>query len=172
MSKMGAQRGSSTTPLLVYGHMAQQGASRFAEHTSLCAIAVAGLDVLGLLLDKAMPTVGILAMSRTTHVGEAEAAIVLYRQRAAQRGMALYGAWDYNIARASARALACGADGVSMPGIEANESFAYVFGVLSEVMEGAEPPTTAAAHEARLRRYTSDKSPFWHSQDLITSPYH
>jgi hypothetical protein len=123
-------------------------------------------------LAKQLPTVGIMAMSRTTHVGEAEAAIKLYREETTSRGMALYGAWDYNVLRAATRALACGADGISMPGIDVNESFAYLFGVLQEVLGGAEPPTTIAAHEARLRRYTSDQSPFWKNQDRIVSTYY
>lgn len=171
-SEQGAQRGAARTPLLVYGHMAREGAARFAKYSTLSTVAIAGLDVLRQLLTKKLPTVGILAMSRTSHVGEAEAAIKLYREETASRGMALYGAWDYNVARAATRALACGADGISMPGSDVNESFAYLFGVLQEVLGGAGPPTTLAAHEARLRRYTSDRSPFWRNQDRIVSTYY
>ncbi len=170
-SELGASRGVSRRPLILYGHMAQVTAQQFAHHTTVCTIAVAGLAVLGELIAR-LGTLGLLAMSRTTHVGEAEAAIRMFNERSATRAMTLYGAWDYNVARAASRAVGCGADRVSMPGIDANEHFAYVFGVLKEVTGGAAAPATAAAHIARLKRYTTAKSPFWEQQDLIKSTYY
>lgn len=170
-SQLGAQRGAPSTPLIIYGHMAEVVARRFAGDTSVSTLAVAGLPALDEVLAN-IPTLGVIAHSRTTHVGEAEQVITTYRQKSARRGMTLYQAWDYNVARATTRALACGADGITMPGIEGNDYYRYVLGVLREVENGAAPPTTAAEHEARLRKYTTDKSPFWHNQDPLKSIYY
>lgn len=171
VSPEGERRGASQIPLIFYGNMAHVTAPRFAEQTTICTLAVAGLRMLDAVLAR-VKTVGLLAMSRTTHPGEAESAIRLYQERSTVRRMTLYGAWDYHVGRAVTRALGCGADGISMPGIATDEHYAYVFGVLSEVRAGAAPPATAEAHVDRLRRYTSEKSPFWRQQDLIESVYY
>lgn len=170
-SQLGAQRGAPDTPLIVYGHMAEVVARRIAGDTSVSTLAVAGLPALDEVLAN-IPTLGVIAHSRTTHVGEAGQVITTYRQKATKRGVTLYQAWDYNVARATARALACGADGIVMPGIDANDYYRYVLGVLREVQTGAAAPTTAAQHEARLRKYTTDASPFWRNQDALKSIYY
>jgi hypothetical protein len=89
---------------------------RTANDTTIACVAVAGLEVLEQLLAK-LPSIGLCVQSRTTHAGEAAEAILLYRTKAPQLGMTIYGPWDYNVERAAQRAIACVADGIEMPGI-------------------------------------------------------
>jgi hypothetical protein len=170
-SPEGERAGASPTPLLVYSHMAQHTAQRIAHDTTINCIAIAGLEALSAVIGQ-IPSIGLLAMSRPAHVGEAELAIQRYRQEAPQRQMALYGAWDYHVGRAATRAIACQADGIMMPGIRTDEEYAYILGVMQEVFEGAPPPTSIEAHVARLKRYTSAASPFWQQQELAHSRYY
>lgn len=170
-SPHGKRAGSPPEPLIVFGHMADAIARRTANDTTLGCVAVASLPALESLLASER-VVGIRAQSRTIAPGEAQEAIQVFRARGPRPGLAIYGAWDYNVERAARRAIDCAADGIEMPGILAAELYAYVFGVLNEVLAGASPPTTVEQHVSRLRRFTTAASPFWSQQDLIASPYY
>lgn len=171
VSEEGKRRSLSPAPLLMYGHMARVSARRTAADTTISCMAVAGLDTLEQTIAK-LPSIGLCAMSRVDHLGEAAEAIKIYRRLSAQRGLTIYGAWDYNVERAARRAITCGADGIQMPGIYTSELYAYLLGLLGEVQNGAPVPTTVEEHVARLRRYTTDKSKFWEIQDLVHSKYY
>lgn len=171
VSEEGKRRGVSPVPLLIYGHMALVGARRTAADTTVSCVAIAGLDALEETIAK-LPSIGLCAMSRVEHLGEAAEAIKRYRRLSPRRGMTIYGAWDYNVERAARRAITCGADGIQMPGIYTSELYAYLLGVLGEVQSGAPVPTTVEEHLARLKRYTTDKSKFWEIQDLVHSKYY
>lgn len=170
-SALGAERGVTPVPMVVYGHQAESMAAHFAQYTSLSCLGVWGLDEFDEAVRKAS-VLGVVAMSRPRAPGEAGAVLRLYRDVAERPGMALYGAWDYNVERGAQRALEYRADGVLMPGIDGNEQLGFVLGVLDEVLAGATPLSTVDQHVARLRRYTTEKSPFWKAQDLVESPYY
>jgi hypothetical protein len=116
--------------------------------------------------------VGIVALSRPEHSGEAQQAIENFRSANRRRGAAVYAAWDYNVERAARHAISCRADGILMPGVDSNEMLAYLFGVLERVRNGASPPLSLEEHVAILRQFTSNKSPFWSNQNLVESPWH
>lgn len=150
--------------------MSHVGAKRTANDTTVNCIAIAGMDRLRQVIDK-LPSVGLCAMSRPEHVGEAEEAIKLYRATVPEHLPTFYGAWDYNVERAAQRAIGCGVDGIEMPGILTSELYAYLFGVMEDVYQGAAVPTTLEEHVARLEKYTTKKSKFWEMQDLIESKF-
>lgn len=169
-SAAGKQAGAPSEPFIVFGHMADTIAQRIAHDTTMSCVAVSSLEALLSLL-KEERVVGIRAQSRPEQPGEAQEAIRLFRNSGVP-GATIYGAWDYNVDRAARRALECDADGIEMPGILTSELYEYLFGVLRDVSEGASPPTTGAEHEARLRKYTTEASPFWKQQDLIKSTFY
>jgi hypothetical protein len=103
--------------------------------------------------------------------GEASRAIRAAQSCVAIRGPKIFAAWDYNVARAAEHALACRADGLLMPGIDSNEMFALLLGILGRTLDGAPPPASASEHEAILRTHTSQKSPFWQNQGRVASPH-
>jgi hypothetical protein len=171
ISEEGKRRGADARPLLMYGHIAHVSAKRTATDTTVNCIALAGLDQLQQAIEQ-VPSIGLCAMSRPEHVGEAEEAIKLYRAAIPEHRPTYYGAWDYNVERAAKRAINCGADGVEMPGILTDELYIYLFGVMNEVYQGAAIPTTVEEHIARLKKYTTEKSKFWEIQDLVVSKFY
>jgi hypothetical protein len=171
ISEEGKRRGADPRPLLIYGHMAQVSAKRTATDTTVNCIALSGLDMLRQAIEH-VPSIGLRAMSRPEHVGEAEEGIRMYRAAIPEHRPTFYGAWDYNVERAAKRAINCGADGVEMPGILTDELYAYIFGVIDEVYQGAAIPTTVEEHIARLKKFTTEKSKFWEIQDLVVSKFY
>lgn len=170
-SEEGAKVGASKVPFVVYGNYARETAQRIASDTTMSSVAVVGLDELERLLD-AEEVVGLLAMSRVEASGEAGEAIRVYRRHARRPGPAFYGAWDYNVDRAAARAVEYGADGIAMPGILVSDEYAYMFGVMAELRKGSAAPASAAEHRARLERWTTKESPFWSREELVHSQYY
>ncbi len=171
VSQPGEAVGAPKTPLLIFGHESDTTARFISESTTITCISV---HIVEFIKDFASenPTLGLIAQSRTEHSGEAGYAIQLFNSIAKYRAMTIYGAWDYNVERAARKAIEYGADGIEMPGIIDSELFAYLLGILHEVADGAAVPTTVEEHITRLKRYTTDKSPFWSQQDLIFSKYY
>jgi hypothetical protein len=112
----------------------------------------------------------LIARSRPEFSGEAGNAIRVFQEKQRRRAASFYGAWDYNVSRAAARALECEADGIVMPGTDANELFAYLFGIINLVETGSAAPKTTQEHVERLRLFTP-ASPFWANQDVVESVY-
>lgn len=171
VSQPGEAIGAPKTPLLIFGHESDTTARFISESTTITCISV---HIVEFIKDFASehPTLGLIAQSRREHSGEAGYAIQLFHTVAKYRAMTIYGAWDYNVERAARKAIEYGADGIEMPGMIDSEVFAYLLGVLKEVAEEAPVPTTVEEHIARLKRYTTDKSPFWSQQNQIFSKYY
>jgi hypothetical protein len=167
-SEEGKKRGIRSYPTIVFGHHADRCAQRMPRETTMSCIAVTSLDQLERTF-KLVPILALRAHSRPEAPGEASEAIRLYKRDFI--GVTFYGAWDYNVERAATRALEYEADGIEMPGIRADELYAYVFGVISEAQNHVPRPTTVEEHRKRLMKYTTQASPFWSQQDLIVSKY-
>jgi len=168
-SALGLKHGAPDAPLVLYGHDALDAAAFFSQASTLSTLAVRGIDQLERALGE-LDVLGIFAMSRPTHPGEAGDAIRLLKARfdaaAGGRRAGLYGAWTYDVDAAIAHALDCGADAVVMPDVDARELFAYVFAVLEAVETGKALPTTVAAHRDQLK-LGFPNSPFWRKQDAV-----
>jgi hypothetical protein len=170
------QRGSrpSPHPAICYGHQAEAFAESVAESSSLNTLVPEDLEGLAHVCQcPAFSSIGLqfaalIARSRPGFNGEAGEAIRVFQGKQRKRAASFYGAWDYNVARAAARALEYQADGIVMPGTDANELFAYLFGVMSMVDAGSPPPKTPQEHVDRLKEFVPD-SPFWKHQDRIQS---
>ena len=160
-------------PAIAFGNLGKEMAAQFARSTTLTVFVVPDLETLEHLLtcqawkdvDVSFDT--LFAQSRPKHSGEAGEAIRLFRQHRGEKGKVFYGAWDYDAEKAAHRAVEYEADGILMPGIDANELYAYVFGV----MKGADrKPSTADEHVALLRKYTTNElSPFWRNAARVQS---
>ncbi|MGE0707288.1 MAG: hypothetical protein AB7N76_04945 [Planctomycetota bacterium] len=163
-SVIGQHQGVPPTPLILYGHLAAPAADPralagfIAQHSTLNVVEVPDAAVLDAWLAEHQP-LALLAMSRPGLQGEAGEAIRRVRARA-ERAPVLYHAWDYDVQRAAARALEYGADGLVLPGIEANELFAVVLGVLDRATRGVARPASVEEHVALLRQL-APTSPFW-----------
>jgi hypothetical protein len=155
--------------LLVYGHGSAGLAELLAAYSTISCVATNDWEDLVNLLG-ARPFIGISAMSNTDRPGEAGQAIGLFRREYGDTEVALYNAWDYNVRRATLRALEYGADGIIMPGIDTADLFGCVLGYLERVANSAMRPGTPEEHEAILRTFTK-RSPFWTLQDRVVSPY-
>lgn len=171
ISPDGKKRGFPATPLLIYGFNPDALAEMISENTTATCLTVYSLEFLQEYTSQ-YPSIGLIAQSREEHAGEAGTAIQIFRKHEKVRGMALYGAWEYNVERAAKRAIEYQADGIMMPSIFDKDLYNYIFGVLIEISIGAEIPQTVEEHEERLKRYTSDRSPFWRQQDKIISQYY
>lgn len=156
-------------PLLVYGHGSDSLANLLSTASTVHCVAVHSLQELRELLS-ARPCIGLTAMSRQEASGEAGLAIGLLREAYGDTEVAVYGAWDYNVARAAKRAIEYGADGILMPGIETNDLLQCMMTYLARVQQFAQRPATTEEHEALLRALTP-RSPFWKVQDRVASPY-
>ncbi len=174
VSARGREAGAPSEPLILFGHLGRPEAGQIAEtiasYSTLSCVQIEDLDTLERWLELREPA-AILALSRMTAPGEAALAIAAFRRRHPERRAALYQAWDYNVGRAARRALECGADAAMMPGIEGNEMFALLFGVISRVAAGAAPPASVEEHEALLREL-APSSPFWGLQDVAESRFY
>lgn len=170
VSMEGKKRGMSAVPLLIYGHEPDSLARLLAECTTMSCVAVYDINFIR-DFPNINPSVGLIAQSRIEHNGEAGEAIKLYKQSSKTRLATMYGAWDYNIYRAAQRAIEYGADGIIMPGIMDSDLFRYIFGILTEVSNEAQIPSSIEEHREKLKKYTTDKSPFWSQENLIVSKY-
>lgn len=171
VSELGKKAGCSPIPFVLYGHCAESLAGQISKFSTANCVAITSLDSLNEFI-RSYDFIGMLAQSRPEFVGEAGDAIKFATSSKKLRVATFYGVWDYNVERGAKRAIEYQADGISMPGIMTDELFQYIFGVLAEVSEGAEIPTSVEEHLARLKKYTTSKSPFWSQQDFIVSPYY
>src|SRR5689334_17616025 len=105
--------------------MAEKIAELFATYSTMSAISIQGLANLSGVLRHVRRALGLYATSRASFPGEAGEALALFKREHATRAALLYGALDYNVERAATRAIEYGADGVILPGIDANEMFVY-----------------------------------------------
>jgi len=175
-SDLNREHGASPDPLICAGQLAAVGPV-ISRDSTLNTIQVDSPDKVAHVCtcpafrDVGMRFCGVLAMSRPEFPGEAYEAIRLFRANNSVPGAAIYGAWDYNVARAAERALSCRADGILMPGIEPSEMLRLLAGILSRVQSGESRPQTVQEHEELLRTFTTEKSPFWKNQHLIESPH-
>lgn len=170
-SALGRQRGAPREPLILFGNLAlSDGFGQVVTtYTTLdCALITAPDQVDAFCAEH--DVAGLIAHSRAAYPGEAGEAIAALRRRRPGRA-AIYYAWDYHLERGARRALECGADGLLMPAIDANEMFAYLFAVLRRVGDGAAPPRTVEEHRALLQAL-APTSPFWKLQDRVVSPYY
>jgi hypothetical protein len=164
----------SPHPAICYGHQAESFAEEIAEHSSLNTIVPEDLEGLAHLCEcegfssAGLQFAALIARSRPGFSGEAGKAIRLFQEMQRKRAASFYGAWDYDVSRAAARALEYKADGIVMPGTDANELFAYLFGVMSLVEAGSDAPQTPQEHLDRLREF-APTSPFWANQDRVES---
>jgi hypothetical protein len=156
--------------LVLFGRLAQNdlGAQIAARSTLGCVTAESPDDLDEVL--KHHPLTGLIALSRPEFDGEAGIAIERFRGKQPSR-MTLYHAWDYNLEKASRYALKYCADGLTMPGIDTNELFANLFGVLELVTNGEPRPSTSEEYIARLKKF-APRSPFWSLQDKPRSEHY
>lgn len=164
-------RKSSAAPLIVYGHLAEELAAELGQISGIDGIAVSGLDNLQALLAAESELGGILATSRPEHPGEAGAAIALFRAGRETTGLALYGAWDYNVKRAAQKAMQYQADGILMPDMINAEIEQVLVGLRQRLSKKAARPTTVTQHRELLREYAPD-SEFWSHQRQTASIYY
>jgi hypothetical protein len=175
VSKLGGKV-SSPHPAICYGHEAATFAEHVSEHSSLNTLVPEDIEGLAHVCEcEGFSSVGLhfaclIARSRPEFSGEAGNAIRVFQEKQRRRAASFYGAWDYNVSRAAARALECEADGIVMPGTEANELFAYLFGVMNLVETGSAAPKTTQEHIERLRLFMPASS-FWANQDVVESVY-
>ncbi|MFO1352300.1 MAG: hypothetical protein U1F68_17160 [Gammaproteobacteria bacterium] len=160
---------SAPKALIAYGHHAHDMAHLLVDGAALGCAAVTTLDELADLLEKRQAA-GIVAISRMAFPGEAGKAISLFREYYPGAGIALYGAWDYNVERAAMRALDCGADGVIMPDLGEQELRGYLQGVMDRGKQGKKRPTTVKQHTELLNTYVPNAK-FWDHQQFTESPY-
>jgi hypothetical protein len=172
-AKLGTET-SSPHPAICFGHQAESFAREVSDHSSLNTMVPEDLEGLAHVCTcEAFANIGLhfaalIARSRPDHNGEAGEAIRVFQEKQRRRAASFYGAWDYDVARAASRAIEYGADGIVMPGTDANELYAYLFGVMKLVEEGAAVPATAQEHIDRLKEF-APSSPFWTSQDAVES---
>ena len=159
VSPLGKQHGATTRPFILYGHDALDAAAFFARATTLSTLAVTGVPSLEQALEASQP-VGIFAMSRAGHPGEAAEAIKLFRRHVDARQPCLYGAWTLDVDEAAQRAVEAEADGVVMPDSDAAEMFAYLFRIFEGIDEGYPVPTEPRELVDGLK-LAFPESPFW-----------
>lgn len=168
ISPLGRERQAPEHPLIIYGHDALDTAAFMAEASTLCTLAVRSL----VNLEKAIANhacIGIFAMSRPEHPGEAAQALRLFSQKNPGPGLKLYGAWTHDVHAAIEKALVAGAHGVIFPDTDAQEMFAYIFACLKAIGEGQPLPASAKAMYDHLR-VAFPQSPFWNSSDADLPP--
>jgi len=175
VAKLGGKT-SAPHPLICYGHQAEAFARHVSEHSSLNTLVPEDLEGLAHVCEcegfasVGLDFAGLIAQSRPEFNGEAGKAIRVFREKQRRRAASFYGAWDYNVSRAAGRALEYEADGIVMPGTDANELFTYLLGVLDLVESGSAAPTTLQEHIDRLREF-APASPFWEHQDAVDSEH-
>lgn len=168
ISALGQQRQAPQHPLIIFGHDALDTAAFIAEASTLCALAVRSLDS----LEKAIAShscIGIFAMSRPEHPGEAAAALQVFSQKNPGLGLKLYGAWTHDVHAAVEKALAAGAHGVIFPDCDAQEMFGYIFACLQAIGEDRPLPATTKDMLDHLR-VAFPQSPFWNTSDAAPPP--
>lgn len=159
-SRLGQEHGASPLPMVMYGHDALDTAGFFAEVSTISTVVAEDPDELEAVL--AEDVVGIFAMDRPDHAGEAARAVARLREVHGRR-LSLLGAWSQDVRAEVAAALACGADGVILPDCDAGEMFRYIFDLFRWVGEGGPVPADEAAH-VRLLRHHFASSKFWWSE--------
>jgi hypothetical protein len=170
-SRLGQEHGAPSIPLVCYGASASDFARIVSQSSTLSCVAIVGLQSLERFL-KETPAAGILAMSHMSKEqrGEAGEGLALFSATNRGRGALLYHSWERNAPRAAERALEVKADGVLVAPMMMDDMFQIIFGVLSEVQDGAPVPTTKEEHIARLRRFAPN-SPFWNGPADFVSEY-
>ena len=166
-SEIGKTMKVNPAPFITYS--ASDGIGKqIAEYTSLNTMAIKDIETLKDVLEKfhtvQLEFSGIWAMSPADKPEEACEAIRLFSEKNLVRGATFYQPHSLNLEEAARSALLCKSDGITMRGIEANEFFGYILGVMREVIEGSQPPVTIEEHRERLKKYTTDNSPFWSVQ--------
>jgi hypothetical protein len=159
-------------PAVAFGHGASELAKETAQSSTLTVFAVPDLDTLEHLLsceawkEQGVTFETLFAQSRAKHPGEAGKAIRLFR-RDRPHVKTFYGAWDYDAEKAARRAAEYEADGILMPGIDADELYRYIFAIMAAKEP---PPRTPEEHIARLERHTTKElSPFWRNAKRVQS---
>lgn len=167
-SKTGNSMRTNPAPLIAYGTKLAGFGKWTAENSSINIMIVKDLENLRRILDAYRSAkfkfAGIWAMSPIDQPNEACNAIQMFRQKSLVRGATFYQPNALNLDEAIRPGLECQVDGVTVRGIETNEFLRYLFGVMREVIEGSQPPATVAEHITRLKKYTTDISPFWRQQ--------
>ena len=168
-SEIGRSENTNPAPLIAFGPDLKTFGVWLPAHSSINVIHISSINVLKKVLkryrEKQFELGGIWAMSPEGKPKEACRAIELFRKRSSNRAATFYQPRTINVSSACLNAIKCNSDGVVMRGMEANEFLAYLLGVLREVTEGSRPPATVEEHRLRLKRYTTEKSPFWDLQD-------
>lgn len=159
-------------PALAFGHEAKSFAKETAKSSTMSVFVVPDLDTLAHVIDCAdwkesgVEFRTLFARSRANHPGEAGDAIRLFREKKT-RVKTFYGAWDYDAEKAARRATEYHADGILMPGMDANEMYRYIFAIISR---DDPPPTTPEQHVELLRQFaTKELSPFWRNAARVRS---
>lgn len=142
---------SGDIALAVYGDEAERIAQMTAAHSGLDCYAVSDMQQLEALL-ATQDVKGILALARMSHPDEAGEAIKRFRQRY-PNGIAIYGAWDYNIEHAAAHAIKYEADGIMMPDMSEPELLAYLAGIIMRADLGEARPATVEEYREQLNAF-------------------
>lgn len=158
VSEIGRERGANPLPMVIYGHDAADTAGFVAEVSTISTVAVEDMADLEAIVARD-DVLGIWAHSREDRDGEAEQAIEAVR-RARGRRVSIYGAWTPDVRAEAARAVACRADGLIVPEVDAAEMFAYIFAIFQWAEGGGKPPADVEAHIDLLRRHFKT-SKFW-----------
>lgn len=169
-SERGAMQRTPKERFVFYGHAGDSNAALFPGLSTLYTIHINSLSALEAYLNS-HEIAGLAAMSRVERVGEAGEAIRLLRTIKGPGVLALYGAWDYNVARGATRAIEYGANGVLMPAIDINDQSSYLFNMMALAQKGMKIPTSVEEHEFLLRQFCQ-RSGFWDIQDVIVSEYY
>src|ERR1039457_1676714 len=168
VSKTGNTMRTNPAPLIAYGNKLAGFGKWTAENSSINILIVKDIENLRRILDAYRSAkfkfAGIWAMSPVDQPDEACKAIQMFRQKSLVRGATFYQPYALKLAEAIRPGLDCKVDGVTVRGLETNEFLRYLFGVMREVIEGGQPPATVDEHITRLKKYTTDKSPFWSQQ--------
>ena len=168
VSELGEKHGANPLPMVIFGHDAADTAGFVAEVSTISTVAVDSLADLAAILAHD-DVLGIWAHSHEGRDGEAEAAIEAVR-KARGRRVSIYGAWTPDVRAEAARAVACRADGLILPEVDAAELFAYIFAIYQWAEGGGHPPADVAAHIELLRRHFKTSKVWWAAANRILDP--
>jgi hypothetical protein len=135
--------------LIIYGHRARDTARRLAIVMGRNCIAVEDLKTLQIILRERW-FMGVVARVDGSNRTDAGKAIKLFRKYYPDAGVAIYAAWDEDIEQAAQQALACQADGIVMPDLDATATAAYLTAVIERIERDEPRPATVAEHRDLL----------------------
>lgn len=168
VSELGRERGANPLPMVIFGHDAHDTAGFVAEVSTISTVAVETLDDLRAIVARD-DVLGIWAHDPEGRAGEAAEAIEIVRAARGRR-VSLWGAWTPDVRAEADKALACGADGLILPEVDAGEMFAYIFAIFQWAAEGGKPPADVEGHLALLRRHFKNSKFWWAAANRLVDP--